>query len=54
MAESYNSLERRMQRLETMVYLLCMHLGLDPRTGRQLTPEEQMAFDNRPIRDPHA
>lgn len=30
------SVEARVKRIETMVYLLCMHLGLDPRTGERI------------------
>lgn len=31
-----NSMERRVERIETMLFMLCMHLGLDPRTKKRL------------------
>lgn len=32
-----DNMEARMKRIETALYLLCRHLGLDPRTGDRLT-----------------
>lgn len=32
----YNSVENRLKRIETTLYLLCRHLGVDPRTGGRL------------------
>lgn len=28
--------EKRLQRIETYLYLLCMHLGINPRSGERL------------------
>lgn len=33
----HNSTDARLKRIETALYLLCRHLGLDPRTGDRLT-----------------
>jgi hypothetical protein len=33
----------RLKRIETTLFLLCRHLGLDPRTGDRLTAQ----LDNR-------
>lgn len=35
--DDYNSPENRLKRIETALYLLCRHLGVDPRTGTRLT-----------------
>lgn len=35
--ERFDSVEARLKRMETVLYLLCRHLGLDPRTGARLT-----------------
>lgn len=31
-----DSIEARLKRIETTLYLLCRHLGLDPRTNERL------------------
>lgn len=35
--DDYNSVDNRLKRIETALYLLCRHLGVDPRTGGRLT-----------------
>lgn len=35
--DDYNSTDNRLKRIETALYLLCRHLGVDPRTGDRLT-----------------
>ncbi len=37
--EEYNSTEQRIIRIETMLALLCHHLGLNPRTGTHLSKD---------------
>lgn len=37
MNDKFDSPEARLKRIETALYLLCRHLGLDPRTGERLT-----------------
>lgn len=36
MDKNYNNDSQRIKRIETMLYLLCLHVGLDPRTGKRL------------------
>lgn len=45
---SYNSESKRLKRIETMLYLLCLHVGLDPRTGKRLKDlAEPFEYDAR-------
>lgn len=37
--EEYNSPEQRLVRIETMLALLCHHLGLNPRTGERISKD---------------
>lgn len=37
MNDKFDTPEQRLKRIETVLYLLCRHLGLDPRTGDRLT-----------------
>lgn len=37
--DEYNSVDNRLKRIETTLFLLCRHLGLDPRTGSRLTEQ---------------
>ena len=34
--------EKRLQRVETYLYLLCKHLGLDPRNGKRLAGDMEV------------
>ena len=37
--EQYNAPEQRLVRIETMLALLCHHLGLNPRTGEHISKD---------------
>lgn len=34
--QAHDSTDARLRRIETMLYLLCLHLGLEPRTNTKL------------------
>lgn len=47
--EHHDSSEARLKRIETTLYLLCRHLGLEPRTNERLSDIIPAASTNPPV-----